>query len=240
MKPRSTSVLRSRTWTRSPTSSPSQPRWSLPSTGGASSAHPGALLGGAGHDALEALPDPVLEQQRRSRLAHLTLDLRRVVLLVGAVKRQLVELGERVGGRRSCERRLEHALRDDVGEAPVRRGGVRVVAHGEAEVPDGRGAREIHGVFAGAHQLHDGEREIGEAKRIDGLAPQQERLEGGGVRLGRQLRPELPRQVHDARPALGRSQHAAQRRQPAAIEEARRDPVGRDHQILDQLAARGS
>src|SRR5436190_8665276 len=132
--------------------------------------HPGALLGSAGDDAVELLPDALFEEQRRRRLAHLALDLGGVVFLVGAVPGQLAELGERVGRRRAGERRLDQALRDDVRIAAVGRRRVGVVAHREAEVPGGLLARQVDGVFARAHELDHGGWKVGEAQRV-GLAP---------------------------------------------------------------------
>ena len=76
------------------------------------------------------------------------LDLLRGVLLLGAMLGQRLQLGRGVGGRRAGEHRLDHAQRDEVGIAPVRRGRVHVVAHGQAEVADRRFARLLDDVFA--------------------------------------------------------------------------------------------
>ena len=93
MKPRSTSVWTSSTRTRSPTSRPSKPRTTLalrPAGGGCAPRCPSS-------DAPVTIasnrsPDPRCEQQRRRRLAHLPLDLGRVVFLLGAVARERAQL----------------------------------------------------------------------------------------------------------------------------------------------------
>src|SRR5207247_7031286 len=90
--------------------------------------HPRALVGGAGDERVEALADAALEQEGRGRLSHLTLDLRRIVLLFGAVPRESVELVRPIRGRAVRQRTLDQALRDQVRESAVRCGGVRVVA----------------------------------------------------------------------------------------------------------------
>ncbi len=50
---------------------------------------------------------------------------------------------------------FDEALRHQIGEAPVRRRGVRVVLHGEAEVAVLRISRSLEDVLAGPHQLDD-------------------------------------------------------------------------------------
>src|ERR1700730_16841561 len=57
----------------------------LPFNAGLPDADAGALLGRAGHDRIELRSDPGGQQKRGRRLLDLPLDLRRVVLLLGAV-----------------------------------------------------------------------------------------------------------------------------------------------------------
>src|SRR5258708_25025557 len=128
--------------------------------------HPRALVRGAGDERVETLAEAVLEQQRRRRLPHLALDLRGVVFLLGAVAREGVELVGAVRGPAAGQCRLHEALADQIREAPVRRGGVRVVAHGEREVAGGLVARAWQRVLALAEQLHDGARQVPEALGI--------------------------------------------------------------------------
>ena len=90
MKPRSTSV---RTQLHAHAVADVEPleaaHDACPPTGGCEDAHPGPLLGGAGHDARRtAAPIRACEQQRRRRLPHLPLHLGGVVLLLGAVPRR--------------------------------------------------------------------------------------------------------------------------------------------------------
>src|SRR6266446_7388584 len=90
-------------------------------------ADPRALLGRARHQRVESLADPRGQEQRGGGLPHLPLDLRRVVLLLGAVASECVELTVAVRRGPSGDRRLEQPLRDEVRKAPVGRGGVHVI-----------------------------------------------------------------------------------------------------------------
>ena len=143
MKPRSTSVWMSCTLTRSPTSSPCEAPDDAPFGRRPRDAHPRPLVRRAGHDAAERRADARRQQQRRRGLAHLPLDLRRVVLLQRAMRGERGEL--RVAVRRAppVERGLDEALRDEVGKAAVRRGRMRVVLHRQREVSRRRRAREL-------------------------------------------------------------------------------------------------
>ncbi len=156
MKPRSTSVRDELDAHRSPTSRPSKPWTSLPSTGGSKMRTQVPFSEAPVTIAVEALADASLEQQRRGGLPHLALDLVGVVLLLRAVRGQGVRARRRDTASRSpASAAFSEALRDEVREAPVRRGRVRVVAHREPEVPVRRGARQLDDVLARAHQLDD-------------------------------------------------------------------------------------
>src|SRR5262249_409732 len=144
----------------------------------------------------EALAHARLEQERRGRLADLSLDLVRVVLLLRAVSGERRELPDGVGRWLGGERGLEQPLRDQVGEPPVRGRRVRVGPPRQAEVADGRLARPLDDVLARAHELDDNERDVGEPKRV-GLAPRGEKvLERLRVRLWWELR-AVPRGDRD-------------------------------------------
>ncbi len=134
-----------------------------------------------------------------------------VVLLLGAVRGERLELGRRIGRRLPGERGLEQPLRDEVGKAAVGRRRVRVVAHGEAEVADRRLARPLDDVLARAHQLDDHERQVREPQRVGLRRFMQKRLERAGVRLRRQLLAVLGGDRDDPLPALGRAHDAPQR-----------------------------
>ena len=136
MKPRSTSVRTSSTRTRSPTSRPCSPRTTRPSTAGwrmrtqvpfgeapvtiaveALAECAGRAAGPPRTCAPAARPSPALSS------------------CSGAVARQLASsCSARVGHGAPRERGLDEALRGEVREAAVGRGGVRVVLHREAEV----------------------------------------------------------------------------------------------------------
>jgi len=70
------------------------------------------------------------------RLVILALDLAGGVFAFGAGFRDGVEFVVFIGIRRLPQQRLDQALGDEIGEAAVGRGGVRVVLHGETEVAD--------------------------------------------------------------------------------------------------------
>ena len=70
-----------------------------PLDGGPHDADPRAFRGRSGHERFEPLADSRHEQQRGGGLPDLPLDLRRVVLLLGAVPREGVELTVAVRGR---------------------------------------------------------------------------------------------------------------------------------------------
>ena len=89
---------------------------------------------------------------------------------------------------------------DQVREAAVRRGGVRVVLHGEAEVPDRLLAGLLQHVLACAHRLDDGQGEIGKAQRVGLAAADQELLQRNRIGIGRQRIIELARDRFDAVP----------------------------------------
>src|SRR2546425_3403977 len=64
----------------------------LPLHGGTKDPDPGPLLGRGRDHPLEPLPDPRLQEERRGRLPYVPLHLVRVVFLLRAVARQLLEL----------------------------------------------------------------------------------------------------------------------------------------------------
>src|SRR5713101_2119334 len=119
----------------------------LPLHGGSEDPDPGPLLGRGGDHSLEPLPDSRLQEERRGRLPHLPLHLVRVVFLLRAVARQLLELATAVRRRATGQRGLEQALRHEVREAPVRGGGMGVVVDREAEVARRRSARKLQHVL---------------------------------------------------------------------------------------------
>src|SRR4051794_7301344 len=99
-------------------------------------ADPGALLGRAGDDAVEALADARLKDAGRGGLAHLALHLVRRILGFGAMRRQRAELVARVRRLRAGQCGFDQAMRDEIGEAAVRRRRMRVIADRESEVTD--------------------------------------------------------------------------------------------------------
>src|SRR5580658_1969943 len=105
--------------------------------------HPGPLVGGSGDHGVELPPDPRCQQEGSGGFLHQPLHLFRVVFLRGAVLGEGLELRQGISGHASRERRLQNALRDDIREAAVRSGGVRVIADREAEVPGRRSARSL-------------------------------------------------------------------------------------------------
>src|SRR5262249_37080083 len=97
---------------------------------------------------------------------------------------------------------FEEPVRDQVGEAPVGRGGVRIVADGETEMPPGGLARTLHHVLTLAEELDHGERPVGEARGVCRVARGEEALQGLAARSPWQRLTEARGQLHDALPAL--------------------------------------
>ena len=122
------------------------------------------------------------------------------------------------------------------GVAAVRRGGVRVVARGQAEVADRLGASFLDDVFSRSHQLDDDQRQVGKAQRVGAGGAWPESPRAPGVGLLRQRLAELACHLDDALPALGRTHHATQRRAAGGARKRAVHAVGRDHEFLDQLA----
>src|SRR5262249_14931062 len=99
-------------------------------------------------------------------------------------------------------RRFEEPVCDQVWEAPVGRGGMRVVADGETEMPLGGLARTLHHVLTLAEKLDHGEGQVGEAHGVSLVARGEEALQGLTARRRRQRLTEARGQLHDALPAL--------------------------------------
>src|SRR5439155_26782547 len=118
-------------------------------------ADPRALRRGAGHDAVELLADASRQETRGRGLPHQPFDLLGAVLLERAFRGERAELVATVGNFLPGERRADEALGDEVRIAPVGRGRVRVLAHGETEVSDDGLAGEARHVLAASEQLDD-------------------------------------------------------------------------------------
>ena len=149
--------------------------------------------------------------------------------------RQRRELVVGVLRRPPGERRFQQTLSDKVGKPAVRRRGMCVVFHGQPEVPLGWLARYLEHILARAQQLDDGERKVGKAHRVKITALGQESVQRSGIRRERQRVSRLGRQRDDPVPALGGTQHPAQRWQALLVEISCGYAVGRNHEILDQF-----
>src|SRR4030095_17087798 len=110
--------------------------------------NPSPLVRGAGHDALERRSDPRGQQQRCCRLCNLPFDLGRILLLLGAMRGERGEFRVTVGRRPPGERGLHDALRDEIGNATVWRGRMRVILYRKRKVPRRGHARDFESVFA--------------------------------------------------------------------------------------------
>ena len=148
------------------------------------------------------MSDARLQKQRGGRLPHLSLDLLRVVLLLGTVDRQGVQLLEAVRDGGAGDGRLEQPLRDHVGIPAIGSGGVRVVVDGKTEMPRGLSPRRLDLILARSKQLHHGNREVRKALRVRLSAPAQEHLKSGGVGLSREILVQLGRELDDLLPSL--------------------------------------
>ena len=145
-----------------------------------------------------------------------------------------VELAVVVRHGLAGERGFQQALRHQIGEAAVRRGRVRVVAHRESEVAVERLARTTDRVFTRAKQLDHRQRQIREAHR-DRPARRRTRnvcsADASGSAGSRS--PSFRREIDDALPALGGVEDAAERREALRVEPGRGDAVGGDHEVFD-------
>ena len=166
---------------------------------------------------VELRADAPLQQQRRRRLLHLALDLRRVVLLFGAVRGEHAQLVVRVRRRAPGERRLQQALRDEIREAPVRRGRMRVILHRQAEVPFRAGRPATRRAYSPEpSSFTTASERSAKPRRVGRPAREEERVQRDGIRRGGQRVTEPGGEIDDPLPAFRRSQHPAQRRKPAA------------------------
>src|SRR5215831_162152 len=89
--------------------------------------YPGPLLRGSGDDGVEALADPLLEQQRGGGLADLALDVIGVVFSLGALRGERLELLVGIGRGPAGERALQEALGHEIRKPAVGRRGMGVV-----------------------------------------------------------------------------------------------------------------
>ena len=88
---------------------------------------------------VELLPDPWFQQDCRGGFRDLPLDLAGRVLHFGAVPGQRLQLIVGVGHGRLGQRGFQQALRDQIGKAAIRGGGVSIVLDGQPEVAARRG-----------------------------------------------------------------------------------------------------
>ena len=112
--------------------------------------NPSALVRCASDDGVELLSNLSRQQQRGGGLDDPAFNFGGGVFLIGAVLGQLRQLRNGVGQRCACQRGFQQSLRDQIREAPVRRGGMRVVLYRQREMSGGIAAGEIKRVFAAA------------------------------------------------------------------------------------------
>ena len=235
MNPRSTSVRSSLTVTRSPTSSPSNPRTTRPSTGGRSTRTQVPFA-----EAPVTKPSNVSPiRARRSRAAADFLTCRSTLAAASSATVQCCAsaASSSFGIRRRLvdERRLDQTLREEIGKPSVRRGRVGVVPHGQPEVLGRALPGRLEGVLAATEQLHHRERQIGKVLGVGPATLGQEVLQRARVGLAGQLRAVGRRELDDPLPALGGAQHPPHRRESLLLQEARGRDVRGHHEVLDQL-----
>jgi len=172
---------------------------------------------------------------RGQALGHDPFHLARRVLLQGAVVRDGAELLVGIRHPALGQHRLDQPLRDGIGEAPVRRRGMRVVVGRESEVALAFIARPRENVFARPHEFDHCQREVGIMHRVSRFPLLKKMIQGPWIGLRRQRLTASRRQFHDARPALGCLHHSPDRRRARLGERTRHHPVGRHHKILNQL-----
>jgi hypothetical protein len=126
---------------------------------------PSAFVRGAGDDGVELLSNLSGQQQRGGGLVDLALNLGGGVFLIGAVLGEFRQFRDGVGQRRAGQRGFQESLRDEIREATVWCGGMRVIFHRQREVSGRFAAGEIQRVFAAADELDDGQGKVGELLR---------------------------------------------------------------------------
>ena len=99
---------------------------------------------------------------------------------------------------------LEQALRNQIGVAPIRRGGMTVVIHRKRKVPLVL-FRRLDYILASTQQLDDGKRNIRKLSRIARTASCKKALKRGCIGCRRQRLAETRGKRHNGVPALGRS-----------------------------------
>ena len=198
-------------------------------------AHPDSLVRGTRDHGVELRTRARFEQHGRGGLVHLPLHLRGIAFLLRAVCRELPQLLLAVGRGAARERGFHEPLRDEIREAAVGRGRVRVVIDCEPEMPLDGNTRALAHILRGAEELHDRQRQVREALRGGALLPGEKVAERGRVGRRRQALAARARKLHDAAPALRRAQHPAERGVAVALEELRHRGVGRDHEVFDEL-----
>ena len=183
---------------------------SRPSVGGWSSRTQVPFVRRPGDDGVELLSNFSRQQQRGGRLVDLALNFGGGIFLIGAVLGEFRQFRDGVRQRRAGQRGFQEPLRDEIGKATVRRGGMRVVFHRQREVSGRFAAGKIERIFAAPDELDDGQGKIGELFRRGGAAARQKTFERDGIRRGGKRFLEFRREFDDARPAFGITQDAAQ------------------------------
>ena len=133
-----------------------------------------AVIGDSGDDRIEDRPYATLHDDSGQALGHLTFYFSRRVFFLRAVRG---DGGQFVIGIRiwlARKHRFDQALRDNVGEAAVRRGGVRVVLYRKAKVTGSGFSGGLQNILTGTDEFDNGKGEVGKVIGIRSLAPQQE------------------------------------------------------------------
>jgi hypothetical protein len=193
----------------------------------------GSVLGHASYDGVEDFANAMLHGEGSEAFRHLTFDFAGSVFFLRAVggnRRQLrIGIGIRLTGKQS----FDLTLRDDIGKAAIRCGGVSVILHRETEVSRRNFARAFEHILAGADKFNHGERDVGEVIGIGRLAPQQEIVQRFGIGLRGELSAFCGGQLHDPIPALGCAHDTAQGRN--VLESSGDNPVGGNHEIFNEF-----
>ena len=197
--------------------------------------HPGAFVRSPSDDGVKLLSHLPRQQQRGRRLVDLTLHFGGGILLLGAVLGKVGQFRDGIWQGCARQRGFHEPLRDEIGKAPVRRGGMRVVFHRQRKVSGSRATGQIERIDATPDEFDDGQGKVGELFRRGGPATRQESLEGDGIRGGGKGFVEFRREGDQARPAFGITQDAAQGGKFFTRQIKRRHGIRGHHEFLDQL-----
>ena len=124
-----------------------EPMHQLPFNRQSEKPDPGAFRGSARDNGIKLLSDSRFKQKRGSGFADLPFDFVGGILFFRAMRRQNIQFILAIGHRLAFHGGLQQALRDQIGIAAIRGGGMGIVLDRETKVPWGSVAWKLCNVF---------------------------------------------------------------------------------------------